>query len=77
VFERWREIDQPDSLWRVRLLTHQMETRRITDFANYLQKIGAVPTCRTVEQREALHARIKQYRSRDRKNALEKRHKPR
>jgi hypothetical protein len=72
VFKHWREIFEPYSLWRQLLLTQQMKTRNVKEFADYLEKIGAVPECTTPEQVEALHTRIKQYRSRDRKAALKR-----
>jgi hypothetical protein len=76
VFERWERIDQPDSLFRVRLITQQhLGGPKVV--AQYLQNIGAVSKCTTAEQVESLHARIKQYRSRDRKNTLKKRQKVR
>ena len=41
VFKRWREIDQPNSLWRVRLITQQHlgEPKVVTQ---YVENIGAV-----------------------------------
>jgi hypothetical protein len=76
VFARLREIDQPNSLRRVRLLTHQFAGTP-KEIANALERIGAVSKCTTSEQFESLHARVKQYCSRDRTKALEKRQKPR
>ena len=74
VFARWREIDQPDSLFRQRLLTHQLAGTP-KEIAKALEKIGAASWCTTPEQFESLHGRVKQYCSRDRKKALQKRQK--
>ncbi|HEU5238650.1 MAG TPA: hypothetical protein VFU37_16075 [Pyrinomonadaceae bacterium] len=74
VFKQWRQLLAPDSGFRVKLLTQQMETRNVKEFAEYLERIGVVEKNTPAEK---LHAKIKQYRSRDRKNALEKRKKAR
>jgi hypothetical protein len=76
VFKRWQKIDQPDSLWRVRLITQQ-HLGKPKIVAQYAENVGAVSKCTTAEQIDSLHARIRQYRSRDRKKALEKRQKAR
>jgi hypothetical protein len=76
VFKHWRKIFEPRSLWVVRLITQQhLGKPRVV--AQYLENIGAVSQCTTLEQRESLRGRIKQYRTRDRKNALKKRQKAR
>ena len=72
VFKRWRKIDQPESLFRQRLLTHQLAGTP-KEIANALEEIGAAPTCTTAKQVESFHARIRQYRSRDRKAASKRR----
>ena len=76
VFKRWQEIDQPNSLWRVRLITQQHlgEPKVVTQ---YVENIGAVSKCTNERHFESLRAKIKQYCSRDRKKALEKREKAR
>ena len=76
VFKRWREIYQPNSLWRVRLIIQQHlgEPKVVTQ---YVENIGAVSQCTNERHFESLRANIKQYCSRDRKKALEKREKAR
>jgi hypothetical protein len=71
VFKRWRKIDQPDSLWRQQLLTHQhLGGPKVV--AKFLENAGAVSKTTTPQQFDALCQRIKQYRSRDRKAALKR-----
>jgi hypothetical protein len=76
VFKHWRKINLPDSLFRRRLLTHQLAGTP-KEIANALQEIGVVAPCTTAEQIESLHAKIRQDRSRDRRKAFEKRQKGR
>ena len=72
VFKRWRKIEQPDSLHRQRIIAQQhLGLPHVV--AQYLENVGAVSKCTTAEQTFSLHSRIKQYHSRDRKKALEKR----
>jgi hypothetical protein len=74
-FERWREINKPDSLWRVRLVTQQTaghygyDRKRILD---HLQEIGAMPNPNKADQTYALLSRIGQYLSRDQRAAVRK-----
>jgi len=76
VFKRWQKIDQPESLCRLRLITQQhLGNPKVV--AQYAENVDAVPPCTTLNHAESLHARIKQYRSRDRRKALEKRQKAR
>jgi hypothetical protein len=74
MFKEWRQLLAPDSGFRAKLLTHQMETGNVKEFAEYLEKIGVVEKNTPAEK---LHAKIKQWRSRDRKSALEKHEKVR
>jgi hypothetical protein len=76
VFKRWREIDQPNSLWRVRLIAQQ-HLGKPKVVAQYVENTGVVSKCTNKRHFESLRAKIKQYCSRDRKNALEKRQKAR
>jgi hypothetical protein len=76
VLTHWRKIFEPHSLWLQRLLTHQLAGTP-KEIANALEEIGAGPACTTPGQVESSHARVKQYCSRDRKKALEKRQKAR
>jgi len=67
-FKRWRKINKPDSLFRMRLITHQhLGGPRVV--AQYLENIGAVSRCMTAEHTESLRGKIKQYRHRDRKDS--------
>jgi hypothetical protein len=76
VFKRWGEIDQPNSLWRVQLITQQhLGGPKVV--AQYLENTGVVSKSTHGNHTESLRARIKQYRSRDRKKALKKRQKAR
>jgi hypothetical protein len=76
VFKRWGEIDQPNSLWRVQLITQQhLGGPKVV--GQYLENTGLVSKCTHGSHTESLRARIKQYRSRDRKKALKKRQKAR
>ena len=71
VFKRWRKINAPDSLSRVRLITQQhLGGPKVV--AQYLQNIGAVSKCTTAKHSESLRGRIKKYRGRDRKKALKR-----
>jgi hypothetical protein len=72
VFKRWRKIDQPDSLFRHQLLTHQLAGTP-KEITNALEKVGAVATSATEQQFRSLHSRIRKYRSRDQKAALKRR----
>jgi len=76
VFERWQKIDQPDSPWRLQLIAQQ-HLGKPKIVAEYAQNVGAVSRCTTAGQIESLRARIKQYHSRERRKALEKRQKAR
>jgi hypothetical protein len=69
VFERWRKIDQPRSLFRVRLAAQQ-HLGKPKVVAEYLQNIGAVLTVYHGWHTESLCGKIKKYCGRDRKNAL-------
>jgi hypothetical protein len=71
VFERWQKIDQPDSLWRVRLITQQ-HLGKPEVVAQYVENVGAA-SCTTAQHTESLRAKIRQYRSRERRNALRRR----
>jgi hypothetical protein len=71
VFKRWREIDQPDSLFRQRLLTYQL-TGTPREVAAAVVKLGAAK-CSTEQHYHSLGERIRQYRSRDPKAALKRR----
>jgi hypothetical protein len=66
VFKRWREIDQPDSLWRVRYVTQQHGGRDRKRIGEHLENIGAATN------NESLRLRIGQYLSRDQKAALKR-----
>jgi hypothetical protein len=71
VFKRWRKIDQPDSPWRVRLLTQQhLGGPKVV--AQFLENAGAVSKKTTGQHFDSLRQCIKQYRSRDRKAALKR-----
>lgn len=72
VFKRWREIDQPDSLFRQRLLMHQL-TGTSKEIANVLEEVGAVAKNTTEQQSRSLRSKIRQNRSRDQKAALKRR----
>jgi hypothetical protein len=77
VAKRWREIDQPHSVWRRKLVIAQ-HTDGVPDhqIAQRLKKIDAVPKGTVVPGTDAyrkLRANIKQHRSRDRKAALQRR----
>ena len=72
VFERWRKINQPDSLFRQRLLTHQL-VGTPKEIANALEEIGAAATTATDQQFFSLHSKVRQWRSRDPKTALKRR----
>jgi hypothetical protein len=76
VFNRWQNLDKPDSLFRQRLMTQQ-HLGKPKVVAQYLENIGAVSPHTTQKQTNSLRDRIKQYRTRDRKNALKKRQKAR
>ncbi len=69
VFKRWRKIDQPGSLWRVKSVTQQ-HLGKPKVVAQYLENIGAVSKCTNKSHSESLRARIRQYCSRDRRSAL-------
>jgi hypothetical protein len=72
VFKRWRKINQPGSLFRQRLLTHQLAGTP-KEIANALELIGAVATSTTEHQFRSLCSSVRQYRSRDPKAALKRR----
>src|SRR5262245_21044704 len=62
VFEHWRKIDQPHSLSRQRLLTHQLAGTP-KEIANALEEVGAASTCATDQQFRSLHSKVRQWRS--------------
>jgi hypothetical protein len=71
VFKQWRKVYDPQSLWRVRLLTQQhLGGPKVV--AQYVENAGAVSPKTTPQQVDALRQCIKQYRSRDRKDALKR-----
>jgi hypothetical protein len=72
VFKRWRKIEEPDSVFRQRLLVHQLSGTS-KEIAEALQEIGAVATSTTEEHSRSLRSRVRQYRSRDKKAALRRR----
>jgi hypothetical protein len=63
VFKRWREIDQPNSLWRVRLIAQQ-HLGKPKVVAQYVENTGVVSKCTNKRHFESLRAKIKQYCSR-------------
>jgi hypothetical protein len=71
VLKHWRKIYDPQSLWRVQVLTQQhLGGPKVV--AQYVENAGAVSPKTTPQQVDALRQCIKQYRSRDRKDALKR-----
>jgi hypothetical protein len=75
VFQHWRQIFAPRSLWRVRLITQRIARRFGYDrkrILAHLQKTGDVPNKLTADQTYAWLSRIGQYLSRDQRTAAGK-----
>jgi hypothetical protein len=72
VFKHWRKINRPDSLFRQRLLTHQLRGTP-KEIASALEELGVVATSTTEHQFRSSCSRVRQYRSRDPKVALKRR----
>jgi hypothetical protein len=66
VFKHWQKLFAPCSPWRVRLLAQQI-TGTSNEVAAAMERIGAVP-----RNSQSLGDRVRQYRSRDRKEALKR-----
>jgi hypothetical protein len=67
VFKRWRKLFAPYSPWCFRLLAQQI-TGTSNEVAAAMEKIGAAP-----RNSQSLGPRVRKYRSRDQKAALERR----
>jgi hypothetical protein len=57
VFKRWREVDQPNSLWRVRLIAQQ-HLGKPKVVAQYVENTGAVSKCTNKSHFESLRAKL-------------------
>jgi hypothetical protein len=67
VFKRWQKIDQLTSLWRVKLVTQQHGSRDHKQIADHLETIGAA------KHTDSSRSCVRQYLSRDQRNAIAKR----
>lgn len=67
VFKRWQKIDQPTSLWRVKLVTQQRGSRDQKQIADHLETNGAA------KHTDSLRSCVRQYLSRDQRTAIAKR----
>ena len=72
VFKRWRKIEEPRSVFRQRLLMHQLSGTP-KEIALALQEIGAAPWSTTGEQLCSARSKVRQQLSRDKKAALKRR----
>lgn len=66
-FKRWRKIYADDSLWFVKVSTHQSLRRDPKLIVDYLQGVGALPDDMTGDDMLKAFARIRQYLHRDQK----------
>ena len=67
VFKRWRTIEEPGSVWRVKTVTQQHGSRDHKAIADYVETIGAE------KHTGSLRSRVRQYLSRDQRKAIARR----